>query len=53
MRIFKLLIVDENAASAIEYAVVASLIAVAALAGYQNLGNGVTNQYNGIETEMD
>ena len=53
MRLLKSLFVDETAASAIEYAVVASLIAVAALAGYQNLGNGVTNQYNDIENEMD
>lgn len=52
MRTLKNLFADENGTSAIEYAVVASLIAVAALAGYQNLGNGVTNQYNDIENEM-
>ena len=52
MGTFKALIVDETAASAIEYAVVASLIAVAAIAGYANLGNSVNNQYNTIEDEM-
>lgn len=43
---------DETGLGAIEYALVASLIAVAAIAGFNNLGNGVSNQYNDIENEM-
>ena len=43
---------DEAGLGAIEYALVASLIAVAAIAGFNNLGNGVSDQYNDIENEM-
>ena len=52
MRLLKTLLADETAASAIEYALVASLIAVAGIVGMANLGNGVNDKYNSIENEM-
>ena len=39
-------------ANAIEYALVASLIAIAAVAAYQNLGNRVDAMYNNISNHM-
>ena len=39
-------------ANAIEYALVASLIAIAAVAAYQNLGNKVDAMYNNISNHM-
>lgn len=45
MSMFKKLIGDNRGVGTIEYALVASLISVAALAGYQNLGDKVTSQY--------
>lgn len=48
----KLLLIDERGASAVEYALVASLMAVAGILGMANLGNSVNNQYNTIEDEM-
>lgn len=45
MGVFKKLIGDKRGVGTIEYALVASLISVAALAGYQNLGDKVTAHY--------
>jgi pilus assembly protein Flp/PilA len=42
----------ERGANAIEYALVASLIAIAAVAAYQNLGNRVDAMYNNISNHM-
>ena len=38
----------ERGANAIEYALVASLIAIAAFAAFENLGNKVDAMYNNI-----
>lgn len=46
------LIANEAGHSAIEYALVASLIAVAAISGMKNLGNGVGNHYETINNEI-
>jgi len=43
--VFKLL-KDKSGTSAIEYALIASLISVAAIAGYSSLGAGVSNNFN-------
>ena len=48
----KHLLQDNRGVGAIEYALVASLIAIAAITGYANLGGGVQSQYNGIETNL-
>jgi pilus assembly protein Flp/PilA len=42
----------ERGANAIEYALVASLIAVAAYAAFQNLGNGINSMYNNVSNVM-
>ena len=39
-------------ANAIEYALVASLIAIAAFAAFENLGNKVDAMYNNISNHM-
>ena len=42
----------EKGANAIEYALVASLIAIAAVAAFQNLGNNVDTMYNNVENHL-
>jgi pilus assembly protein Flp/PilA len=42
----------DKGANAIEYALVASLIAIAAVAAYQNLGNRVDAMYNNISNHL-
>jgi Flp pilus assembly pilin Flp len=48
IRIGKLL-GDNRAATSIEYALVASLISVAALGAFQSLGGGVSSKYASID----
>lgn len=52
MRDFLRLVQCERGANAIEYALVASLIAIAAVAAYQNLGNKVDTMYNNISNHL-
>ena len=52
MRTFVWIIRCERGANAIEYALVASLIAIAAVAAYQNLGNKVDDMYNNISNHL-
>lgn len=52
MRTLVQIIRCERGANAIEYALVASLIAIAAVAAYQNLGNKVDDMYNNISNHM-
>lgn len=47
------LIADKRGIAAIEYALIASLISVAAIAGYQNLGGKVQNSFENIEQNLD
>jgi pilus assembly protein Flp/PilA len=42
----------ERGANAIEYALVASLIAIAAFAAFENLGNRVDAMYNNISNNL-
>ena len=42
----------ERGANAIEYALVASLIAIAAYAAFQNLGNKVDSMYNNVSNNL-
>jgi pilus assembly protein Flp/PilA len=44
---------NQRGAGSIEYALVASLIAVAAMAGYHNLGAGVESSFNGIDENLE
>ena len=43
---------DVRGAGSIEYALVASLIAIAAIAGYGNLGDSVEGTFNTVTTEV-
>jgi pilus assembly protein Flp/PilA len=43
---------DEKGATAIEYGLLAALIAVAAVAGMSTLGNGLANQFNNINNRL-
>ena len=47
------LITDNRGIAAIEYALIASLISVAAIAGYQNLGEKVGNSFADIDQNLD
>lgn len=42
-----------RAATAIEYALVASLISIAALVAFQNLGNKMNTMYNNVSNHMN
>ena len=43
----------EKGANAIEYALVASLISIAALAAFHNLGNKIDTMYNNVSNHMN
>ncbi|WP_343345063.1 Flp family type IVb pilin [Sphingomicrobium sp. XHP0239] len=49
---WKKLLRDERGASAIEYALIASLIAVAAVLAFVNLGNASEAQMNTVENSL-
>ena len=42
----------ERGASAIEYALVATLISIAALAAFQNLGNKIDTMFNNVSNNL-
>ena len=48
-RIFR----NSRGATAIEYALVASLIAVAAVGGFHTLGNNINNTYQNVNNDLD
>ncbi len=52
MRTLIRLIRCNRGASAIEYALVASLIAIAAIAAFQNLGSKIDTMYNNVSNHM-
>jgi len=43
---------DESGATAIEYGLIAALIALAITAGASTLGNGLSDAFNSIATEL-
>jgi pilus assembly protein Flp/PilA len=43
---------DESGATAIEYGLIAALIAVAAIAGMSSLGTTLGNTFNNVNTRM-
>lgn len=43
----------EKGANAIEYALVASLISIAAIAAFHNLGNKIDVMYNNVSNHMN
>ncbi len=43
---------DESGATAIEYGLIAALIAIAAIVAMQAVGTGLTNTFNEVATEL-
>ena len=52
MKFFNKLARDEQGATAIEYGLIAALIAVAAVTAMGTLGNTLGNTFNDVETKM-
>ena len=52
LSIFRRLMKSEQGATAIEYTLIASLIAVAAIAAMQSVGGKVTNVLSNVATSM-
>ena len=53
MRNLAQLLKNKRGATAIEYALIASLISVAAIAGYESLGASVQSSYEDIDANLD
>ncbi len=53
MGIVRKLLSDARGATAIEYALVAWLISIAAMAGYQSLGNKVVSNFNDVSQTLN
>lgn len=52
MKFFRKLRRNEDGATAIEYGLIAALIAVAAITAMQSLGNQLSTTFNKVSTEM-
>ncbi|VVT17494.1 Flp family type IVb pilin [Erythrobacter sp. EC-HK427] len=52
MTFFKNLVRDEQGATAIEYGLIAALIAVAAITAMQSLGTELSSTFNNVKTEL-
>lgn len=52
MKNFRKMIKDNKGATAIEYGLIAALIAVAAVTAMGNLGNQLGNTFNGVKNNM-
>ncbi|QYU70954.1 Flp family type IVb pilin [Leptolyngbya sp. 15MV] len=52
MKFINKLLRDEQGATAIEYGLIAALIAVAAITAMQGLGNSLENTFNRVSSEM-
>jgi pilus assembly protein Flp/PilA len=46
------LLKDDNGATAIEYGLIAALIAVAAIAAFQLVGTNLSSTFHGIATQL-
>lgn len=47
-----LVLKDQRGATAIEYAMVASIISVAAIVGFNNLGSQIDNRYQQVDQSL-
>lgn len=52
MKFFNKLLRDEQGATAIEYGLIAALIAVAAITAMTSLGGNLSSTFNNVSTEM-
>ncbi|WP_298282546.1 Flp family type IVb pilin [Novosphingobium sp.] len=53
MKLFRNLLADNEGATAIEYGLIAALVAVAAIAAMSQLGTSLSNTFTGVGAEMD
>lgn len=53
MKIFQNLLRDEAGATAIEYGLIAALIAVAAITAMGALGNSLSNTFSTVSSQLD
>ena len=53
MRILRKVLNDRRGATAIEYALIASLISVAAIAAFHNLGDKVFENFNTVDRTLN
>jgi pilus assembly protein Flp/PilA len=53
MKFVRKMFKNEEGATAIEYGLIAALIAVAAIVAMGQLGNTLENTFNGVSTEME
>ncbi|GAB5347376.1 Flp family type IVb pilin [Alteriqipengyuania sp. 357] len=53
MKFLKQLLNDEQGATAIEYGLIAALIAVAAITAMTSLGGSLENTFNGVSNELN
>lgn len=52
MNQLKTLLTDESGATAIEYGLIAALIAIAAIVAMKGVGNGLKNKFNQVATNL-
>jgi pilus assembly protein Flp/PilA len=52
-QVIKSIVMDESGATAIEYGMIAALIAVAIIASLQLVGNNLTNKFNAIAGNLN
>ena len=53
MKFIKKLVRNEKGATAIEYGLIAALIAVAAITAMQSLGNSLSGTFNSVSANMN
>lgn len=53
MKFFRKMLKNEKGATAIEYGLIAALIAVAAIGAMGNVGNSLNNTFNKVNNEMN
>ncbi|MFN3552512.1 MAG: Flp family type IVb pilin [Novosphingobium meiothermophilum] len=53
MKLFRNLLANNEGATAIEYGLIAALVAVAAIAAMTQLGSSLGNTFTGVATSMD
>ena len=52
MSMFRRFVKDDSGATAIEYGLIAALIAVAAIAAMQNIGSKLSETFNNVSAEL-
>ena len=52
-KLFARFVKNESGATAIEYGLIAALIAVAGITAMGAVGNGVSNTFNSVSAELD